>query len=131
MIHYIIFHPENQRQSINVTGKFIGVNTTAPQIWKGTIWVDQLKNQGSNEDPFVFNKSWLYSYCHATQLCRNKNRDNTYLQEGSHIIFCNGDAANRGLLEMDTVFVVGTVHKWDLKSMDIPTSLILHKKIKL
>ena len=55
---------------------------------------------------------WIYSYCHATQLRRKPSLKFPYVTTGSYLFFCSGDAANRGLLEVDTVFLVDTVAEW-------------------
>ncbi len=127
MIHYIIFHPDCQRDNPFITGEAIIQGSISPLPWSGKVWVDSMGNGQTNEDPFVFNDSWMYSYCHATQLKRNSTVSGRYLDAGSYIIFCSGDKANQGLLEIDTIFVVGKVHFWQTKPSYIPTSLMNHK----
>jgi hypothetical protein len=128
MTHYIIFHPEDQRQCVAVTGEAIISGSVIPSPWTGDVWVDQVGNGQGNEDPFVFNHPWMYSYCHATQLRRRPNAYGNYLQPSSYIIFCNGDKANQGWLEIDTVFVVGSVHQWQKKPPYLPNTLLFHKR---
>jgi hypothetical protein len=105
--NYVIFHPDYARQSVKVSARTIE-NGKLKTDWKGKIWVDEIRK--GNEDPFVFQDNWLFSYCHASQL--RKKPSNCYLQEGAWLIFCSGNAANYGLLKVDTVFEIGKVHLW-------------------
>lgn len=91
--NYIIFHPDYARDQVKVTGEAI-VGNRLQRKWKGDIWVDAIGN--GNEDPFVFNSGWIYSYCHASQLRRRVSEN--YLQKDSWLVFCSGDSANRGIL---------------------------------
>lgn len=106
--HYIIFHPESNRELVNVHATVVQ-NGRVQEDWSGRIWVDGVEN--GNEDPFVFNDPWLFSYCHASQLRRQK-RDDAYLQVGSWLLFCNGQAADKGQLIFDTLFVIGGILPW-------------------
>lgn len=87
--HYIIFHPDRARQIANVQATVM-VKKKILANWNGDIFVDQIGK--GNEDPYVFNNPWLYSYCHASQLRRNR-REDSYLQIGSTIIFASGQEA--------------------------------------
>lgn len=106
--HYIVFHPDSQRDQKDVQAKAM-VNQIIVENWTGEIFVDKILN--GNEDPFVFNDPWLYSFCHASQLRRNVRKD-SYLQIGSKIIFASGDQAENGYLCIDTVFVIGGIQFW-------------------
>ncbi len=117
--HYIIFHPESggQRQKINVQAMAL-VNGIFIEEWLGDIYVDRIGV--GNEDPFVFNDPWLYSYCHASQLRRNE-RNNCYLQKGSKLFFVSGQHADTEKLTIDTVFLIGGVQSWVKKPLELPT----------
>ena len=108
--HYIIFHPDYARQQVKVKATAL-VNNQLVKNCQGNIWVDQIGV--GNEDPFVFGESWLYSYCHATQL--KKEDCDTYLQKGSTLIFVSGQQADQNLLTVDTLFLIGDVHLWTKK----------------
>ena len=120
--YYIIFHPDHQRQLTRVKATVM-VGQRVLTSWAGDIYVDMI-NAG-NEDPFVFNNPWLYSYCHASQLRRNR-RDDSYLQTGSKIIFVSGQQANNGILCIDTVFLIGGIQKWDNKRLQLPLKYQSH-----
>jgi hypothetical protein len=105
--NYIIFHPDYARDQVKVTGEAV-VGNRLQKKWVGDIWVDAIGN--GNEDPYVFNNGWIYSYCHASQLRRNISTN--YLQKDSWLIFCSGDSANDGVLCVDTVFQIELVHEW-------------------
>jgi len=110
--HYIIFHPDHARQQTPVQA-IAFVQGQVLKNWHGNIYVDKIGF--GNEDPFVFNDPWLYSYCHASQLRRNFRHNNNYLQTGSKIFFVSGQQADKGLLTIDTVFLIGGVQPWDNK----------------
>jgi hypothetical protein len=114
--HYIIFHPDHQRQLVSVQAIAI-VNQLPLMNWTGNIYVDKIGV--GNEDPFIFNDPWIYSYCHASQLRRNFRKD-SFLQVGSKIIFVSGEHADKGILCVDTVFVVGGIQKWNKKPLQLP-----------
>lgn len=79
----------------------------------------------TNEDPFVWTrKPWLFSYCHATQLRRGTRSDETHLQQGSRLFFCEGgEEARKGRLRIDTVFTVAKVHVWPEQGRVAPPGL--------
>jgi hypothetical protein len=115
-LHYIIFHPDHAREKLPIKGR--AILDEMPENWTGAIWVDAT---GGNEDPFVLCENWLYSYCHATQLRRTPSLKLPYVMEGSYLFFCSGDTANRGKLQVDTVFVVGHVAKWPRSIQGLPS----------
>jgi hypothetical protein len=116
--NYIIFHPDNARQQEHVQAVAM-VQGQVVDNWNGNVWVDRIGH--GNEDPFVFFDPWLYSYCHATQLRRKIRKDNNYLQVASKIIFVSGQAADEGILTIDTVFLIGGVQSWTRKkSLQLP-----------
>ncbi|MEH2242868.1 hypothetical protein [Nostoc sp.] len=114
-LHYLIFHPDEQRTKTEVKGEALIESQVTD--WQGYVWVD--KPDGSNEDPFVFSETWLYSYCHAAQLRRKESLKHAYVRAGSYLFFCSGDAAQKGTIQLDTVFIVDHVAKW----MDNPQRL--------
>lgn len=79
-----------------------------------------------NEDPFVFSENWLYLYCHATQLRRKPSSNAAYVKTGSHLFFCSGDAANNGLIQLDTIFVVDHVAEWPSSREGLPGEFEWH-----
>jgi hypothetical protein len=107
--HYIIFHPDDQRQSVEVSALALDRGKTIKN-WRGKVWVDQL--DCGNEDPFIFNNPWIYSYCHASQLRRSAQNE-SYVTRGSWLIFASGDLAEADGLSIDTVFYIGNSQKWD------------------
>ncbi|WP_353123501.1 hypothetical protein [Dysgonomonas capnocytophagoides] len=120
--NYIIFHPE--RHDKKVVATIINDKNEVISNWKGIVWVDSVG--ASNEDPFVFNNPWLYSYCHATQLRRNIRKD-VYVQPGSKIVFIKGSDADNGILTVDTVFIVDSVLLWGKhfnQPQEVPTKYL-------
>ena len=113
-LHYLIFHPDYARQETSVHSQALINNQVTD--WEGHVWVD---SPGGNEDPFVFSQTWLYSYCHATQLRRDPKRA-AYIKGGSYLFFCSGDAANQGVIQLDTVFVVDRAANWPNNQQGLP-----------
>ena len=64
MAHYVIVgHPVREKMTIEVKehpGK------------KFNISIDKRKNEGKNEDPYVFTENFLYSFCHAYEAITKK-----------------------------------------------------------
>jgi hypothetical protein len=114
--HYIIFHPDNQRDNPLVQATAISQGIVNKN-WQGHIHVDKI-NQ-TNEDPFVFHEPWLYSYCHASQLKRVHTSD-PHLQAGSWLFFVSGQAADQRQLAFDTVFLIGDLQAWRSASSNNP-----------
>lgn len=124
--NYIIFHPN--RDKVKALATVINSNNEIIYDWEGQIFVDNL--DGKNEDPFIFNNPWIYSYCHASQLKRNQRRG-SYLQPGSKLIFVSGPDADNGMFTVDTIFIIDSVLKWDTSlpanSREVPSKYSLIK----
>ncbi|MBP1615307.1 MAG: hypothetical protein H6Q13_2755 [Bacteroidetes bacterium] len=124
--NYIIFHPK--REKVKALATVMYNNSKIIHDWEGQIFVDDVHD--GNEDPFVFNNPWIYSYCHASQLKRS-SRKGYYLQPESKLIFISGPDADRGFLTVDTVFVIDSVLEWGIKSplhsQDIPLKYLTIK----
>src|SRR5262245_38562956 len=97
-MHYIICHAKRKRVRRLVRGQALIDGRIS--AWKGPVWMDGEKG---NWDPYVLHRRWLWSYC---QLYQRK------ISLGSYVFFCCTDAANRGYLLIDTVFVVGDILEW-------------------
>lgn len=119
-LHYVVFHPDSARQELQVEGQ--AIVDDQPVNWSGRIWVD---DENGNEDPFVLTESWLYSYCHATQLRRSPGSDR-YLTSGSVLFFCSGDEANHKVLMCGTLFVVDHVALWPTSGNGLPEEFTPH-----
>lgn len=121
--NYIIFHPK--RDKVKALATVINSNNEIIHDWEGQIFVDNLNDK--NEDPFIFNNPWIYSYCHASQLKRNPRRG-SYLQPGSKLIFVSGPDADNGMLTVDTIFIIDSVLEWGIKSpmhiQDVPSKYL-------
>jgi hypothetical protein len=120
-LHYVIFHPDYARERLIIRGRAIRHNYI--ENWQGPVWVDA--DDGGNEDPFVLSDRWIYSYCHATQLRRKPSLKFPYVTTGSYLFFCSGDAANRGVLQVDTVFLIDTVAEWP-EHKELPNLYVSH-----
>jgi hypothetical protein len=123
--HYLIFHPEKQRQKQKVSATSM-IGNQVVKNWEGDIYIDCIG--AGNEDPFVFHDPWIYSYCHASQLKRKKGI--CYIQGGSYLLFVSGDFANQGLLSFDTVFLVESGQHWNKNPLELPEKFLYLKKEK-
>ncbi len=119
--HYIVVHEPPKKVNVNAT---VLQNGLLRSGWNGNIYVDRLKNGCSNEDPFVFNNPWVYSFCKITflRIALRPNRVN--IENGSYIFFANNQLIKQKELVVDTVFVVNDVDKWVLKAQQIPAKFI-------
>lgn len=106
--HYLIFHPDRERELVKISGKAI-INNQLKDDWTGMIWSDKRKH---NEDPFIYDQQWVYSYCHATQLSRAFKKNFPFVQAGSVLFFCSGDYIDKNEVVLDTVFCVQGAYKW-------------------
>lgn len=120
--NYIIFHPDHARQVTTVHALALVGNKLLTN-WTGDVYVDKIGV--GNEDPYVFHDPWLYSYCHASQLRRNFRKD-CYLQVDSKLIFASGQQANKGILTVDTVFLIGSIQTWDNNPLQMPLKYQSH-----
>lgn len=108
--HYIIFHPDGCRKQYKVTADVLINGKLQKNKTLHYVWIDDL-NDGGAVDPYVLGSTWLYSYCHASQLRKTANYSE-YIGIGSWLYFCSGDSANQDMLIFDTVFLVGHSHPW-------------------
>lgn len=121
---YIIFHPDRNRRSVEVRAQ-ADVNGIIFKRWKGRIFVDN-PYTGHNEDPFVFWKPWVYSYCRTKFLRKARNKEGI-IQQGSKLFFVSGNEAERGRLTIDTFFIVESIHKWnEVSNTIIPSAFTFH-----
>jgi len=116
-LDYVVFHGRRSEYAIEgvalVAGKLING-------WRGTVYTDPVRRKaGSNEDPFVWSKKWLYSYCHTSQL-RRAQSNTGFVQTGSMIFFCDFQSAKADRLKVDTVFVIGKVCPWQERAKNLP-----------
>ena len=123
--NYVIYHPE--RQSVPVKATALTNNNNILENWEGNIFVDWIKDYQGNQDPYVFNNPWLYSYCKTPNLRRVPRKDGNFIQNSSTIIFVDGNQAEEGRLLVDTVFIVGGVCPWRSKKSLIPEKYSQHQ----
>lgn len=84
-MHYLIYHPK--RQVANINDK--------------NVYHDSF---GHNEDPYIWNKNFLHSFCHITQIKP---------EIGSRIFWVSGDTyPDFNCLHCDCVFVVNEKVYW-------------------
>ena len=107
MAHYVIVgHPVREKMTIEVK-EYPGK--------KFNISIDKRKNEGKNEDPYVFTENFMYSFCHAnsaiTKKIRNKVKDN----ESVYFIFVARIDNSSEIFEIDTIIKAKEIVKWPEK----------------
>lgn len=107
MAYYVIVgHPAREKMTIEVK-EYPGK--------KFNISIDKRKNEGKNEDPYVFAENFLYSFCHAniaiTKEIRNKVKDN----ESVYFIFVARIDNSSEIFEIDTIIKAKEIVEWPEK----------------
>ena len=107
MAHYVIVgHPVREKMTIEVKehpGK------------KFNISIDKRKNEGKNEDPYVFTENFLYSFCHAYEAITKKIRNKVKDKESVYFIFVARIKNSSEIFEIDTIIKAKEIVKWPEK----------------
>ena len=107
MAHYVIVgHPVREKMTIEVKehpGK------------KFNISIDKRKNEGKNEDPYVFTENFLYSFCHAYEAITKKIRNKVKANESVYFIFVARINNSSEIFEIDTIIKAKEIIEWPEK----------------
>ena len=107
MVHYVIVgHPVREKMTIEVKehpGK------------KFNISIDKRKNEGKNEDPYVFTENFLYSFCHAYEAITKKIRNKVKANESVYFIFVARIDNSSEIFEIDTIIKAKEIVEWPEK----------------
>ena len=107
MAYYVIVgHPVREKMTIEVE-EYPGK--------KFNISIDKRKNEGKNEDPYVFTENFLYSFCHAYEAITKKIRNKVKANESVYFIFVARIENKSKIFEIDTIIKAKEIVEWPEK----------------
>ena len=100
-----IGHPLREKQKLKIENEVYDIS------------FDGFKNEKHNEDPFIWNKNFLYSFCHANHALSaeirqkiNKEKEEVYL------VFVAPTKENPKIVEIDTILKAKEIYEWPNKN---------------
>lgn len=97
-----IGHPIRQKQELVIDKE------------KYKISFDGFKDEKNNEDPFIWNKNFLYSFCHANHALSPEIRQR--IKEDVYLVFVAPTKENPEIVEIDTIIKAEQIYKWPPKN---------------
>ena len=97
-----IGHPIRQKQELVIDKE------------KYKISFDVFKDEKNNEDPFIWNKNFLYSFCHANHALSPEIRQR--IKEDVYLVFVAPTKENPEIVEIDTIIKAEQIYKWPPKN---------------
>ena len=123
MKHIIIIgHPEREKKTLSIENK------------KYEISFDEFKSEKHNEDPFIWNDNFLYTFCHTNDSLSKNVRE--WIEEKNEVYFVfvakAKDENNKEILEIDTIIKAKELYEWPEKGQRNKEILpeIFNSKIK-
>ena len=123
MKHIIIIgHPEREKKTLSIENK------------KYEISFDEFKSEKHNEDPFIWNDNFLYTFCHTNDSLSKNVRE--WIEEKDEVYFVfvakAKDENNKEILEIDTIIKAKELYEWPEKGQRNKEILpeIFNSKIK-
>ena len=117
MAHYVIVgHPVREKMTIEVNeypGKKFNISIDKRKI----------NREEKNEDPYVFTKNFLYSFCHAYQAITKKIRVKVENGESVYFIFVARIENGSEIFEIDTIIKAKEIVEWPGKGNRIKDRL--------
>ena len=106
MKHIIIIgHPEREKKTLSIENK------------KYEISFDEFKSEKHNEDPFIWNDNFLYTFCHTNDSLNKDVRE--WIEEKDEVYFVfvakSKDENNKEILEIDTIIKAKELYEWPEK----------------
>ena len=91
------------------------------------------KDEKSNEDPFIWNNNFLYSFCHANHALSTEIRQLVKKKEEEvYFVFVAKTADNSDIFEIDTIVKAEKIYEWPPKNKRFEENLcnqIFNKKV--
>lgn len=123
MKHIIIIgHPKREKRTLSIENK------------KYEISFDEFKSEKHNEDPFIWNDNFLYTFCHTNDSLSKNVRE--WIEEKDEVYFVfvakAKDENNKEILEIDTIIKAKELYEWPEKGQRNKEILpeIFNSKIK-
>ncbi|MCB6583559.1 MULTISPECIES: hypothetical protein [Streptococcus] len=119
----IVGHPKRQSEEIVISHK------------KYKISFDRIKQKEKNEDPFIWNDNFFYTFCHTNVSLSQDVRD--WIKEGEDVYFIFvskiQENNNNDILEIDTIIKAKELYEWPEKGQRDKESLpeIFKDEIKI
>ena len=106
MKHIIIIgHPEREKKTLSIENK------------EYEIGFDKFKSEKHNEDPFIWNDNFLYTFCHTNDSLNKDVRE--WIEEKDEVYFVfvakSKDENNKEILEIDTIIKAKELYEWPEK----------------
>lgn len=125
MKHIIIIgHPKREKRTLSLENK------------KYEIGFDEFKSEKHNEDPFIWNDNFLYTFCHTNDSLSKDVREWIEQKEKDEVYFVfvakAKDENNKEILEIDTIIKAKELYEWPEKGQRNKEILpeIFNSKIK-
>jgi len=123
MKHIIIIgHPKREKRTLSIENK------------KYEISFDEFKSEKHNEDTFIWNDNFLYTFCHTNDSLSKNVRE--WIEEKDEVYFVfvakAKDENNKEILEIDTIIKAKELYEWPEKGQRNKEILpeIFNSKIK-
>lgn len=102
----IIFigHPTRHKQELIIDNE------------KYNISFDGFNKTENNEDPFIWNENFLYSFCHANHALSKEIRQLINEKEEVYFVFVAKTAKDSDIFEIDTVIKAEEIYEWPPKN---------------
>lgn len=97
-----IGHPTRHKQELIIDNE------------KYKISFDGFKDEKYNEDPFIWNKKFLYSFCHANHALSAEIRQ--MIKEEVYFVFVAPTEKNPEIVEIDTIIKAEEIYNWPDKN---------------
>ena len=103
-----IGHPIRQKEEFEIDNE------------KYRISFDEFKDEKSNEDPFIWNDNFLYTFCHANHALSTKIRqlinEKEEEKEEVYLVFVAKTAEDSDMFEIDTILKAKEIYEWPNKN---------------
>ena len=123
MKHIIIIgHPKREKKTLSIENKEYEIS------------FDEFKSEKHNEDPFIWNDNFLYTFCHTNDSLSKNVRE--WIEEKDEVYFVfvakAKDENNKEILEIDTIIKAKELYEWPEKGQRNKEILpeIFNSKIK-
>lgn len=97
-----IGHPPREKQKLKIENEVYDIS------------FDGFKNEKHNEDPFIWNDSFLYSFCHANHALSAKIRQ--WIKEEVYFVFVARTEKKSEIVEIDTIIKAEEIYEWPDKN---------------
>lgn len=106
MKHIIIIgHPKREKKTLSIENKEYEIS------------FDKFKSEKHNEDPFIWNDNFLYTFCHTNVSLSKDVREWIEQKEEVYFVFVSKakDENNKEILEIDTIIKAKELYEWPEK----------------